>query len=534
MPHPTLTLDRLSYTAPDGRTLFEDLSLSTGPSRLAVIGRNGTGKSSLLNILTGRLPPASGSLSLSGRIGLLAQDSGDPGVQSVGELMGVTADLARLARIEAGAPEPEDLDLADWALPARLSEALDQMDLSGLPLDHPAASLSGGERTRARLAGLLGLETDILLLNEPTNHLDARGRAQVADALEAHRGCVVLVSHDRALLRRCDRFLELSGLAPRLFTGDYDAFRALRAEEAQAALSDLEAARRDLRQVERQARAEIEKAARRARPGKEARRRREPKILLNAVRNWAENSASRRSRTSSQLEDSAKAALSEADARVERLNLLAFDLPPTGLPAGRRVLEMQGAGFHWPEGPSVLEGLDLTITGPERIGLTGPNGSGKSTLLNLASGELAPTSGQVRLSVAVARLDQDAALPEGSVSLVDAFRRRNPLASENRARAALATFLFRNSAADKPPGALSGGERLRAALACLLLGDDPPSLLVLDEPTNALDLDSLEALEAALRGFDGALLVASHDEDFLDALGLTRRLRLGGQVSEMK
>ena len=340
---------------------------------------------------------------------------------------------------------------------------------------------------------------------------------------------MVLVSHDRSLLRLADRFLELSGLSPRLFSGDYDAFRALRAAEAEAAVGDLEAARRDLRQAERQARQEAEKAARRARPGQEARRRGEPKIMMNAIRNWAENSASRRSRTVEALLERAEAAAAEADARVERLNLLAFDLPPSGLPAGRRVLEMQGAGFAWPGGPAVLSGVDLVVTGPERIGLTGPNGAGKSTLLRLACGELAPTAGQVRLSVTAARLDQDASLPAGSASLVDAFRRMNPLASENRARAALATFLFRNTAADKPPGALSGGEKLRAALACRLLGDDPPALLVLDEPTNHLDLDSVEALEAALRGYDGALLVASHDADFLDALNLTRRLELSGK-----
>jgi ATPase subunit of ABC transporter with duplicated ATPase domains len=251
--------------------------------------------------------------------------------------------------------------------------------------------------------------------------------------------------------------------------------------------------------------------------------------MMNAFRNWAENSASRRSRTGEGLVERAEAAAAVADARVERLNFLALDLPPSGLPSGRRVLEMQGVGFAWPGAPDVLSGVDLVVTGPERIGLTGPNGAGKSTLLRLASGELAPTAGQVRLSVAAARLDQDASLPAGSASLVEAFRRMNPLASENRARAALATFLFRNTAADKPPAALSGGEKLRAALACRLMGDDPPALLVLDEPTNHLDLDSVEALEAALRRYDGALLVASHDADFLDALNLTRRLELSGE-----
>jgi ATPase subunit of ABC transporter with duplicated ATPase domains len=184
--------------------------------------------------------------------------------------------------------------------------------------------------------------------------------------------------------------------------------------------------------------------------------------------------------------------------------------------------------FAWPGRAPVISGRTLKIVGPERVAIAGSNGSGKTTLLRLAAGELAPTAGQVVRSAATAFLDQQTALLGDDPTLVAAFRRLNPLASDNAARAALARFLFRNTAAEKPVAALSGGERLRAALACVLAGDRPPQLLILDEPTNHLDLDSIAAVEAALRGYDGALLVASHDRDFLAAVGVERNVRLEG------
>ena len=220
-------------------------------------------------------------------------------------------------------------------------------------------------------------------------------------------------------------------------------------------------------------------------------------------------------------------ALAGAEARVERVRRLAFDLPPSGLPAGRTVLAMEAVAFAWPGGPVLLDGVSLKVVGPERVAVCGPNGSGKTTLIRLAAGELAPTAGQVTRGVKAALLDQQTALLGHDATLVAAFRRLNPSASENTARAALARFLFRNTAAEKAVGSLSGGERLRAALAAVLLGDAPPQLLILDEPTNHLDLDSIGAVEAALRGYDGALLVVSHDRDFLDAIGIEREIALG-------
>jgi ATPase subunit of ABC transporter with duplicated ATPase domains len=175
----------------------------------------------------------------------------------------------------------------------------------------------------------------------------------------------------------------------------------------------------------------------------------------------------------------------------------------------------------------VLRRVSFRMTGPERVALTGPNGAGKTTLIRLAVGDLQPTEGIVRRGVPAALLDQRAALLDDSETLLENFRRLNPAMDDNGAYAALARFVFRNITALKPVGSLSGGERLRAALACALMAARPPQLIVLDEPTNHLDLDSIAAVEAALAAYDGALIVASHDRDFLAAIGVEREIAIG-------
>ncbi|WP_306414881.1 ATP-binding cassette domain-containing protein [Brevundimonas aurantiaca] len=201
-------------------------------------------------------------------------------------------------------------------------------------------------------------------------------------------------------------------------------------------------------------------------------------------------------------------------------------MPATGLAAGRTVATLSGAVWTTQGGRRIVGPVDLTLTGPERVAVTGPNGAGKTTLLRLITGDLAPTSGQVQRPVPAALLDQEAALLRPQETLVEAWMRLNPDGSVQEAQAALARFLFRNTAAHRRVGDLSGGERLRAALACVMTGTRPPQLLVLDEPTNHLDLDSVAAVEAALSAYDGALVVVSHDADFLAAVGIDRTVSL--------
>ncbi|MCR5879927.1 ABC-F family ATP-binding cassette domain-containing protein [Phenylobacterium sp. J367] len=524
----SITLDSVSYRAPDGRTLLDGLTLAFGAERTGLVGRNGVGKTTLIRLILGELTPASGSVTVRGRIGVLRQALQPPAGATIADLLDLAEPLKRLARIAAGAGSEADFSDADWGLEARLAEALAGVGLADLDLDRPASTLSGGQVTRATLAGLIAAEPDLLILDEPTNNLDVEARKLVADTLGRWKGGAIVVSHDRALLRRMDRIVELTTLGAKVYGGGYDLYAERKAQEAAAAERALDDAERAVDRVARESQVMAERKARRDSAGKRyARSGSAPKILLGGLKRRAEESAGKGQVLAERLRSEAAEDLAEARARIERVRTLAFDLPSCGLPAGKLVLALEEVTFAWPGRPPLLEGVSLQITGPQRVAVTGPNGAGKTTLIRLAAGEFTPTGGRVRLGARAAFLDQQTALLRPDETLVEAFRRLNPRTTDNAARAALARFLFRNVAAEKRVAELSGGERLRAALACVLMADEPPQLLILDEPTNHLDLDSITAVEAALAGYDGALLVVSHDPDFLAAVGIDRELLLG-------
>ena len=522
-----VTLDSVAARTPDGHTLFDNLSLAFGRERTGVVGRNGAGKTTLLRILAGEATPSEGVVTRTGSVGWLPQTA-VPGLrETAAETLGVAEPLTVLKRVLAGEGDAADLADADWTLEERLAQVLADVGLAGLSLDRLTASLSGGEQTRLRLAGLLLAQPDLLVLDEPTNHLDAEARRLVSEILGRWKGGAVVVSHDRGLLRQTDRVVELSALGAAVFGGNYDLSAERKAAERAAAERELDAAERQRAQVDREAQRALEKKARRDRAGRAfAMRRSEPKILLGAMAERAENSGGREHRLAERRRVEAQATLAEARERVEQVRALSIPMPTTGLAAGKTVMELDGAGWAPPGGRPVLADVSLKLVGPERVAVVGPNGAGKTTLLKRAAGLLEPTAGVVRRPVDAALLDQEAALLRPRETLVEGYRRLNPEATPNDAHAALARFLFRNTAAQRRVSTLSGGERLRAALACVMTGVRPPQLLILDEPTNHLDLASITAVEAALAAYDGALLVVSHDADFLDAIGVVRRIEL--------
>ena len=518
-------LDSISLATPDGRPLFDCLTLAIGRERTGLVGRNGCGKSSLLRVIGGDADPASGSVHRAGSIGTLAQSADES--LTVAQSLGVADALDRLRRLERGEGSLDDAALADWTLEARVATALADMSLPALPLDRPTASLSGGERTRVALARLMIEAPDLLLLDEPTNNLDAEGRAAVAALLERWQGGIVVASHDRALLDRVDRIVELTagrrhGVRRRVagICRQRDAAR-LRAQ------ADLERAADMLHNAERAVQKAREKKARRDKAGRAWRAKGvEDKMFMDREKERAENSAAREGRLAERLIGDRADALDQARARVEILTPLAINLPKTALPDSRELVAFAEVGMAF--GDRHLFGpLSFEVRGPERISIRGANGSGKSTLLRLITGDLEPATGTIhRRTGRVAILDQHVGLLDPDGSIFDNMRRLNPKMSGNEAHAALARFAFRNRAALQMAGTLSGGERLRAGLACVFADPQPPLMLLLDEPTNHLDLAAIEELEGALSAFDGALIVVSHDQTFLRAIGIEREIEL--------
>ena len=535
-----IVAERLSYAPADGRALFHDLTLSFGRERTGLVGPNGSGKTTLVRLLAGELEPSSGSVRRSGSVAVLPQDFRPPPESPLAAVLGIDGRLAALARLEAGEAREGDLDSVgdDWDLPERVKAELARFGLGHLPLDRPVGAASGGEAARVALAGLSLGRPDFLLLDEPTNHLDADARDALYDFVEGWTDGLLCVTHDRALLRRMDRIIELSALGVRGYGGNYDAYRAFREAEDAAAEREMDSARAALRAAEREARELRERQARRDAQGRRDRAGANmPKILLNARKAQSQATGARvRAVTEREVEER-RERMDAARRRVEERERPRFDLPPSGLPAGRTVLELVEVTVHFPGAARpVLDRLSLHLVGPERVALVGPNGSGKSTLLRVATGRLQPDSGSVRRlpRKETATLDQHGAGLHPERSVLQNFRAFHPGMEPASARHALARFLFSDQAALQRVDTLSGGQRLRASLACVLGGERPPSLLVLDEPTNHLDLDALDALECSLRAYDGALLVVSHDIAFLEAIGVQRRVEMGAWSQRRK
>lgn len=521
-----LSAHGLSFQLPDGRLLFENIDLAFGAEITGLVGRNGVGKSSLISLLAGMVQPSAGTVRRTGKIALLRQMAHVRDDETVAGLFDVEAQLARLARIEAGVADDDDLAEADWTLQARFEKALADVGLEGVAFDRLLVTLSGGQRTRAALAALAFHEPDLILLDEPSNNLDRDGRQALYDFLDRWRGGAVIVSHDRELLARMDRIIELSSRGTRIYGGNFDAYQAQRDAERAGAEKALESAERMMRQKERAAQEARERQARRASAGRKSRvGSSDPKILLDARKERAEATTGRVDRLAERLEADAREALERSRDAVERRTPFSAGMSGAQVPAGKVLVEARALAIGRANG-EVLNLVDLTIVGPERVAVSGRNGVGKSTLLKTLAGLLPPLGGMLQVHARVAYFDQQVSLLQEDASILDNYRRINDGASDNECRSALARYAFRADAALQVVATLSGGERLRAGLACVAAGKSPPEMLMLDEPTNHLDLESVAEVEAGLREFGGALLVVSHDETFLENIGIERRLAL--------
>ena len=520
-----ITLDCLSLHTPDARPLFSDLSLSIGAERIGLVGRNGCGKSTLLQVIAGRQRPASGHVRRFGRIGLLDQHQ-EVSALSWAEGLGVDEDWQRLKRIARGQPQVDDIELAVWDLESRVETCLRELDLPTRNLDSPLEASSGGERTRLALARLMLARPDVLLLDEPTNNLDTGGRALILQLVREWRGGLVLASHDRDLLEHVDRIVELNPTGCLVSGGGWSSYVAEREARRERLADAVQTAQSGLRQAKNAGQQRAERKARSDGQGRSVRRSgSQSKLILNARREQAQGTDRRTVAASARQVSQAEGALKQAREQLEVVTPLQISIPASGLAVGQQVLTLDNVSLE--RGGCVLfERLSLDITGPERVQISGANGAGKSSLLALASGRLAPSSGTVSRNVHVALLDQHVGFLEPGQSVRENCQRLNPELSDNAVRSALARFAFRNDTALKSAAVLSGGERMRAGLACLFAGSAMPSLLILDEPTNHLDLEAVELLEAALQSFDGALLIASHDTVFVAALAPDRRVEL--------
>ncbi|HEY3951802.1 MAG TPA: ATP-binding cassette domain-containing protein [Streptosporangiaceae bacterium] len=537
-----IVVSDLSFAWPDGRAVFDGLDLVIGTGRTGLVGANGSGKSTLLRLVAGELTATRGSATAAGSLGYLPQDITLHRGRRVDHVLGIASIRAALSAIESGDTAVEHFTTVgdDWDAEARAVATLERLGLGDITLDRRVDELSGGESVLLALAALLIRRPGVLLLDEPTNNLDLDARRLLYQAVDAWPGVLVVVSHDRDLLERVDTTVELYRGEARSFGGNIRDYEATLAAEQETAERLVRTAGSDLRRQRRELAEARIKLDRRLRYGRKMwDSKREPKIIMAERKRQAQVSAGKHRNLHLDRVEQAQERLATVEEAVRDDDEVRIDLPATEVPPRRAVLDVDAVRLRC--------GLTVTlhIQGPERIALVGPNGAGKTTLLRTITGDLpamaseaglegegtarlapAATGSPVRLAVPARLLPQRLDVLDPALSVAGNVAQFAPQASANEIRANLARVLFPGERASQSVATLSGGELFRATLAALLLAEPAPQLLMLDEPTNNLDLPSVRQLTEALRCYRGALLVASHDVPFLRDLGLTRWLRL--------
>lgn len=515
-----ITLRELSFEWPDGSTALNAVNGTFTSGKTGLIGRNGEGKSTLLKLIAGELTPTDGSVEVSGTVGYLPQTLTLNAHVTVAELLGIKPILDAMKAIENGAIDQKFFDTIgdDWDIEARADEALHRIGFSAQDLDRSVTTVSGGEGMLIAITGLHLQRTSITLLDEPTNNLDRNTRAKLTRLVDEWPGTLVVVSHDLELLEHMDNTAELYAGTLTTFGGPYSEWKQHQDQEQEAAIQSAKTAQQALK-VEKRQRVEAEtKLARREKAGKKAQDSM-PKILAGGRKRSAQETAGKLRGTLDDKVQAAQAAVDAADAHVREDEHIRLELPDPEVPRGRRLAEFT-KGHQ-----------TVVIQGPERVALIGANGSGKSTLLEqLMSGE--NSEGARLITDRVGYLPQRLDSLNEEESALENVQKVAPTLPAGQIRNQLARLLLRGNSVDRPVKTLSGGERFRVSLAKLLLADPPAQLLILDEPTNNLDIASVEQLAEALDAYRGALLIVSHDHEFLRRIGINTVLELerGGQV----
>lgn len=527
--NPSITLTDVGLQWRDGTTALSGISGSFGPFRSGLVGSNGAGKSTLLRLMAGVLTPTQGHIRTNGDVGYLPQTLTLSAGSTLAELLGIGNKLTALRAIESGDAGVEHFDVLgdDWDIETRADEALHHIGFSGADLDRKVGEISGGEAMLVAITGLRLQRTSITLLDEPTNNLDREARTKLYELLATWPGTLVVVSHDVDLLESMDATAELHAGQLTFFGGPYGAWRSYLDEQQGAAAQAVQAAKQSMKVEKRQRQEAESKLAKRARTGQASYdNKKGSKILMNQRASDAQVSAGK---LRSGLDDkvaAAQAALDAASSRVREEQRISLNLPDPDVPRSRQIAELRGTN------------RSFILQGPERVAIIGANGSGKTTLLeqmvNRTLADEGKASGRLlteRAGYLRQRLD---GLDEAATTLEN-VQAAAPGVPPGTVRNQLARFLLRGDSVNRPVRTLSGGERFRVSLARLLFADPPSQVLILDEPTNNLDIHSVDQLVEALNAYRGAVILVSHDDGFLARLNLSLVLKLDrdGSLTEL-
>lgn len=529
-----LVLQNIAYRFPDKELLFKQVNLHVNHGeKVSLIGNNGTGKSILFKIIAGLLEPSEGTIHTEASPYLIPQLYGQFDDLTMGQLMGIHDKLLALKDIIEGRVTGDNLDIleGDWGIEERASRAIEYWELKPWPWDQKIGSLSGGEKTKILLAGITLHQPPFILMDEPSNHLDIAARNLLYRFIQSTTATLMIISHDRSLLNLLDSTYELGQGYITLYGGNYDFYTAQKEKTQNALHQQISHQHKALRQarekekktLERQQRSDMRGKAKQEKAGT-------ARIMMNTLRNNAENSTSRAKSMHSEKIDGLTQTLSDLKARIPDIDKMKFNLGSSDLHDGKILVKATEINYLYPGHQSPLWEIPLSfqVNSGERIVIRGQNGSGKTTLVQLILGKLVPTTGEIyRTNLAIVYLDQEYSLIDNTCTIYQQCLLFNDTSlPEHEIKTRLHRFLFTQKDWDKSCGVLSGGEKMRLALCCLAIRSGSPDIIVLDEPTNNLDIQNIDILTQAISSYLGTLLVISHDNYFLQQIGIQRRIEL--------
>jgi len=536
-----LSLQSVAYTHPNRDILFSDIDLVVSRhEKLALIGNNGVGKSTMLRLMAGELQPSAGVVQADPKPWYVPQLAGQLNSHTVAQALRIDRKLDALHRIIAGDVSAENLRLLDddWALEERCHEAFSLWGIGGITPSQQMESLSGGQKTKVLLAGIMIHDAATVLLDEPSNHLDTSGRELLYQYIMSTKNTLVVVSHDRTLLDLLDKVAELSRRGITIHGGNYDFYLEQKGTASEALSQDIrsqEKALRKARETEREAMQRQQKLD--ARGKKRQEKAGLPTISMNTFRNNAEKSTARMKDVHTEKIGSIEQQLGQLRKELPDKDRMRLDFDDSTLHTGKVLVALNDVNFAYGSRLLWQQPLNLSILSGQRLAIKGANGSGKTTLIRMILGELSPSMGAIsRADLNAIYIDQDYSLinnhsggghgpgddqSPSPLTVVEQAQSFNTGGlQEHEIRNRLSRFLFGPGHWDKPCAALSGGEKMRLCLCCLTIAAKSPDMIILDEPTNNLDIQNIEILTAAINEYKGTLLVVSHDERFLKEVGI--------------
>ena len=527
-----LNLQEVAYLQPNKDILFSGIDLILHKhDKIALTGNNGSGKSTLLKLIAGIVQPSAGSIKAEPKPYYVPQLSDTLNELSIAQALGIGDQLNALRAILDGNVTNENL-LAlddDWSLEERCAEAFAYWELSGIDLQQRMDTLSGGQKTKAMLAGIMIRRPEIVLLDEPSNHLDAHSRQLLYAYVQTTSDTLIVVSHDRTLLNLLPAVYELSKGRISVYGGNYDFYAEQKKVEDDALNHELKNKEKALRKAKETERESMERKQKLDARGKKKQEKAGlPTISMNTFRNNAEKSTARIKSAHDEKTTVLSQELSRLRKELPDEDKMKLNFDSSLLHRGKVLITAKSINYRY--GGQLLwkEALNLQIISGERITLRGSNGSGKTTLIKMLLGELQPAGGMIeKTSIQSVYIDQDYSLIRHTLSVYEQAQLFNSgTLQEHEIRTQLNRFLFTKAAWNKPCGSLSGGEKMRLILCCLSISNRAPDMIVLDEPTNNLDLRNTGILTTAINEYKGTLLVVSHDDHFLKEIGIERTIVL--------